>query len=73
MENKMKYTTISEYLDTNDPNVILEQNKMTAAKENKKREVYMNLCKKLRETFPNKSSAWVERQASTIVNYKAKK
>ena len=49
------------------------ENKMTAAKENKKREVYMNLYKKLRETFPNKSSAWVERQASTIVNYKAKK
>ena len=73
MDDKIKYTTISEYLDTDDPNLILEHNKIAAEKENKRREVYMHLCKKLRETFPKNSSAWVERQASTIANYKIKK
>ena len=67
MDDKMKYTTISEYLDTDDPNLILEHNTIAAAKASKQEEIFVQLCMDIRKSFPDKSSEWVEKQARTVV------
>ena len=67
MADKMKYTTISEYLDTDDPNLILEHNTIAAAKASKQEEIFVQLCMDIRKSFPEKSNEWVEKQARTVV------
>jgi len=64
----MKYTTISEYLDTDDPNLILEHNTIAAVKaNNKQEEIFVQLCMDIRKSFPDKSDDWIEKQARTVV------
>ena len=63
----MKYTTISEYLDTDDPNLILKHNTIAAAKASKQEEIFVQLCMDIRKSFPEKSNEWVEKQARTVV------
>ena len=72
MDDKMKYTTISEYLDTDDPNLILEHNTIIAAKASKQEEIFVQLCMDIRKSFPDKSSEWVEKQARTVVRINPK-
>ena len=67
MDDKMKYTTISEFLDSDDPNLILEHNTIAAAKANKQEEIFVQLCMDIRKSFPEKSNEWVEKQARTVV------
>ena len=68
MVDKMKYSTISEYLDTDDPNLILEHNTIAAVKaNNKQEEIFMQLCMDIRKSFPDRPDEWIEKQARTIV------
>ena len=67
MADKMKYTTISEFLDSDDPNLILKHNTIAAAKANKQEEIFVQLCMDIRKSFPEKSNEWVEKQARTVV------
>ena len=72
MDDKMKYTTISEYLDSDDPNLILEHNTIIAAKASKQEEIFVQLCMDIRKSFPDKSNEWVEKQARTVVRINPK-
>ena len=63
----MKYTTISEFLDSDDPNLILKHNTIAAAKASKQEEIFVQLCMDIRKSFPEKSNEWVEKQARTVV------
>ena len=63
----MKYTTISEFLDSDDPNLILKHNTIAAVKASKQEEIFVQLCMDIRKSFPDKSSEWVEKQARTVV------
>ena len=67
MADKMKYTTISEFLDSDDPNLILKHNTIAAEKASKKEEIFVQLCMDIRKSFPEKSNEWVEKQARTVV------
>ena len=67
MADKMKYTTISEFLDSDDPNLILKHNTIAAAKASKQEEIFVQLCMDIRKSFPEKSNEWVEKQARTVV------
>ena len=72
MADKMKYTTISEYLDTDDPNLILEHNTIAAAKASKQEEIFVQICMDIRKSFPDKSNEWIENQARTVVRINPK-
>ena len=63
----MKYTTISEFLDSDDPNLILKHNTIAAVKASKQEEIFVQLCMDIRKSFPEKSNEWVEKQARTVV------
>ena len=63
----MKYTTISEFLDSDDPNLILKHNTIAATKASKQEEIFVQLCMDIRKSFPEKSNEWVEKQARTVV------
>ena len=67
MADKMKYTTISEFLDSDDPNLILKHNTIAAVKASKQEEIFVQLCMDIRKSFPEKSNEWVEKQARTVV------